>query len=206
MNRLAITLFALTVVGSLALLGMSFWPGLLSDAIFLGILLGTIPLAALLFIVVVVAAIEFARGWRPAPLQPYGRRLLLAVPVIAAATLALLMTHIHCRIAFWSSRSEFEAAAGELVVPVDPDQGYTREALERRFGVYYVDEYGVDARGGIYFRVSTGHDGIGPDQMSYGFARRPNPEGSPFGAARYSLTHLSGDWYLFSASDDWFSD
>ena len=58
MNRLAITLFVLTVVGAIALLGMSFWPGLLSDAIFLGILLGTIPLAALLFIAVVVAAIE----------------------------------------------------------------------------------------------------------------------------------------------------
>jgi hypothetical protein len=206
MNRLAISLFILTAVGSLALLVMSIWPGVLSEAIFIGILVGTLPLATLMFIAVVMASIEFARGWRPGPLKPNGKRLLLAVPLILAAALSLLFTQLPCRIAFWSSRSALDAIAGKLDVTIDPGDSYAREALERRVGVYMVDEYGVDARGGIYFRVSTGPDGIGPDQMSYGFAKRPNAEGSPFGAAHYHLTHLSGDWYLFVASDDWFSD
>ena len=40
--------------------------------------------------------------------------------------------------------------------------------------------------------------------MSYGFAYRPNRQGSPFGAARYGVWRLSGsDWYWFRASDDW---
>ena len=44
--------------------------------------------------------------------------------------------------------------------------------------------------------------GIGPDRIRYGFAYRPNPEGTPFGRARYGLSNMVGDWYCFSASND----
>ena len=76
--------------------------------------------------------------------------------------------------------------------------------LNRRLGFYGVDEYAADPRGGVYFRVYTGGDGIGPDQMSYGFAHKPNSEGSPFGAASYRVHRLGGDWFWFEASDDWY--
>jgi len=71
-------------------------------------------------------------------------------------------------------------------------------------GIYHVDEWASDQRGGVYFRTGTGPDGIGPDTMSYGFVYRPNREGSPFGASHYMVRRLGGDWYWFRASNDWF--
>jgi hypothetical protein len=76
------------------------------------------------------------------------------------------------------------------------------EALERWLGVYFVDRYAADTGGGVYFRAHAAADGIGPDTMSYGFAFRPNPEGTPFGGAGYRYTHVADDWYVFSASND----
>jgi hypothetical protein len=38
--------------------------------------------------------------------------------------------------------------------------------------------------------------------MSYGFAFRPNPKWTPFGSAGYRYTKVAGDWYVFSASND----
>jgi hypothetical protein len=64
-----------------------------------------------------------------------------------------------------------------------------------------VDEYAADPRGGVYFRVETAPDG--PDTISYGFAFKPNPEGSPFGNAHYSRTRLTGEWFSYQASDDY---
>ncbi len=51
-------------------------------------------------------------------------------------------------------------------------------------------------------RTYAGPDGIGPDTMSYGFAFRPNREGTPFGKAGYHLSPMIGDWYCFSASNN----
>ena len=49
-----------------------------------------------------------------------------------------------------------------------------------------------------------GVDGISPDRMSYGFAYKPNAEGTPFGASRYRVFRLGDDWYWFRVSDDWY--
>jgi hypothetical protein len=54
-----------------------------------------------------------------------------------------------------------------------------------------------------FFRTHTGPDGLGPDQTSYGFAFRPNDQGTPFGNAHYQHHHLFGGWYAFAASNDW---
>jgi len=69
-------------------------------------------------------------------------------------------------------------------------------------GVYDVDRYAADPRGGVYFRTHFGVDGIQPDITSSGFAYRPNPEGTPFGSAGYHYSQIDGDWYVFSASTD----
>jgi hypothetical protein len=84
-----------------------------------------------------------------------------------------------------------------------PVEEYDGKQLGKQVGPYHVDRYGADKRGGVYFRTATGPDGIGPDRMSYGFAFRPNGEGTPFGNAHYRRRHLFGDWYVFAASDDW---
>jgi hypothetical protein len=84
-----------------------------------------------------------------------------------------------------------------------PASGYRDKVLGRLLGFYYVDRYGADPRGGVYFRTHSGADGIGPDTMSYGFAFRPNTEGTPFGRAGYCYSHVVGNWYVFSASNDY---
>lgn len=61
----------------------------------------------------------------------------------------------------------------------------------------------VDPRGGSYIRTFIWMDGISPDSISYGFARDPNADGTPFGNARYERQHLMGRWYSFSVSNDW---
>ncbi len=72
-----------------------------------------------------------------------------------------------------------------------------------QLGIYQVDEWAVDPRGGVFFRVNTGGDGLGPDTMSYGFAKHPNSTGTPFGMAKYRTFPLVGDWYWFRASNDY---
>ena len=68
--------------------------------------------------------------------------------------------------------------------------------LDQRIGLYNVDRYSTDPRGGIYFRV-RGED-AGLDLIHYGFVYQPNQQGSPFGQSNYTLEHLTGDWYIFS--------
>ena len=74
--------------------------------------------------------------------------------------------------------------------------------LNRRLGIFQVDEYAADPRGGVYVRVHSGGDGLGPDIMSYGFAYQPNSKGTPFGAAEYQTFAIGRGWYWFRASDD----
>jgi tetratricopeptide (TPR) repeat protein len=51
-------------------------------------------------------------------------------------------------------------------------------------------------------QTHAGADGIGPDTMTHGFDFRPNPKWTPFGSAGYRYTKVAGDWYVFSASND----
>ncbi len=113
-------------------------------------------------------------------------------------TLVLLWLHVPQRIAFAFSSADLHG-----LVDGAPADEYRGEELGRLVGPYRVDRYAADSRGGVFFRTTTGRDGIGPDQMSYGFAFRPNGQGTPFGNAHYGHYHLFGDWYAFAASDDW---
>ena len=97
--------------------------------------------------------------------------------------------------AFGLARPRLEAA-----VSAAPVSGHQGDRLGRFFGPYFVDRYGADPRGGVYFRVMTFSDLF--DTMSGGFAFRPNRDGTPFGAAKYEVFPLGGDWYWFWASDD----
>ncbi len=121
----------------------------------------------------------------------------LSGTAIVFITFAISWLNIPRRIAFYYSKPSFEPFVNSDLVP-------GRETkIGRKLGIWYVDRYAVDSRGGTYFRIGSDMDGIGPDVVSYGLAFNPNKQGSPFGNASYRYSHLTGDWYYFSASDDW---
>ena len=124
------------------------------------------------------------------------RRRTSAVVVLLAAiaTPILLTTQTPRRVVFRNYRPQFEA----LLANAPPAGTRATVNLNANLSIYWVDQWGTDARGGTYFRTLTA---AGPDPRSFGFAYRPNVEGSPFGDAEYELQHLSGEWYSFAASD-----
>ena len=179
----------LSVVGSGILFGLSIFPGLLDQ----------IPdrPSFIMCVVFAVAAGGFAllRLMRPVrPDQP--RRRGSAIVVLVALVLApsFLTAHVPRRAVFRMNQAEFASLLAKA-----PPAGYrSTVGLNEEIFPYWIDQWGTDVRGGIYFRTLVG---IGPDGGSFGFAKLPNMEGSPFGDVGYKLQHLTGDWYSFAASD-----
>jgi hypothetical protein len=186
------TINAITIAGSPTLLILSIWPGYAGGCWMLLVY----PLIALLGLAWLhLSAQRFPRPWgraRPLPL-----RQIMIAPVVVCITYALLKFYVPRRIAFMACADKFDAYVANA-----PVSEYNGQPLARWLGVYRVTQYAADARGGVYFQTGTGPDGIGPDVMSYGFAHRPNRQGTPFGAAHYRVWHLHGDWYWFRGSDD----
>jgi hypothetical protein len=120
------------------------------------------------------------------------------VPAVLAFT-ALFSTW-PTSLALWFSESAFEELASE-----DPStwpRGTGDPAEVRRLGLYAVDAVRRDDRGGLYYR--TGWYSLrspGPI-VSYGFARTPNAEGTPFGARIFHLTPLDDTWSWFEVHGD----
>jgi hypothetical protein len=200
------SLLKTAAVGSIILVLMSAWPGVLDDLAILTIFLYLMTMGGWIVLLLVARSIqkttepglvaddEIGAGKLPGS----QRRRLIGYIVISILSFVLILTGIPMRVAFLLSRSSFEQYAAMATA-----SKHDSEPLERWLGVYFVDRYAADAGGGVYFRTHAGADGIGPDTMSYGFAFRPNPKRTPFGSARYRVTHVTGDWYSFSASDDW---
>jgi len=133
--------------------------------------------------------------WRPTDAQtPWRRTIALVCLANAIVTPVLLTTHWLRRLAFEKHLPQFEA----LLAKAPPAGERAPVNLNADLNIYWVDQWGTDARGGTYFRTLTAP---GADPRSFGFVYRPNAEGSPFGDARYELQHLTGDWYSFAASD-----
>jgi hypothetical protein len=127
------------------------------------------------------------------------RRLVLPASVLAVCAI-LAVSGLPRRVAFWASLRSFRSARESLQRSGDTGG---RLKLNRRIGAWKVDRYAIDPRGGVFFRTGAGFT-LGPDGMHYGFAYRPNPEGSPFGRAGYRLSRMSAHWYSFSVSDDYY--
>ena len=188
---------ALAVVACVVALALSVYPGVLSDVLFLAVLLSLV-IVPVVGIVAVVALILLARKGKLKSMRPRWRLATLVVAIFFCTWL-LLRFYVPRRIAFTASRASFAQ-----LVPQAASSEYAGRALNRRLGAYRVDEYAADPRGGVYFRVHIGVSSIGPDRMSYGFAYRPNTMGTPFGAVRYRVFRLGNEWYWFRASDDWY--
>jgi len=130
--------------------------------------------------------------------RPNARLVVAGVILVVATTILLWFGTLRKGVfSFW--REHFEALVRTAVVTAD---GVGPTGKGEWIGPWYVDAIAADLRGGVYLRTWRGFDVI--DILSYGFAYRPNQEGSPFGAAGYWLYPVAGDWWIFRASSDWF--
>jgi hypothetical protein len=189
-------IFTLTLLGGAGLLTLAVWPGMIQDAVFgFFIVCASVPLLGCWFLLLVGLALRDL-VMRP---EPPARRRWWGVTSagIMFSTLGLLWLHVPQRVAFAFCHAELRG-----LVDGAPVSEFYGVELGRRVGPYDVDRYGADKRGGVFFRTATGPDGLGPDQMSYGFAFRPNGRGTPFGNAKYRQCHLFGAWYAFAVSND----
>ena len=196
MKMAANLVLLLACAASVAAVVLSVYPGILRDVLFVLVLASILwlPLAAIAAVAWLVLMIRSKVRFIDWPWLRYG----LAAAILLS-TFVLVLFYVPRRLAFAYSISDFQALVEQA--PVHESGG---EPLNQRVGVFMVQDYAADPRGGVYFRVYQGGDGIGPDIMSYGFVHQPNREGTPYGAARYGLYHLGSGWYWFRASDDWY--
>ena len=200
-----ILVLKLAALGSILLVLLSVYPGVLNDFGVMAILSFLIVIGGWIVLLIKDRAAE--KAVEPGLLADdeigggeslvHRRRSFIVSIAILILNFDLILNGIPRRVAFVLSRPAFQRYAATA-----PLSEYNGEALGRWLGVYYVDRYAADPRGGVYFRTHAGPDGISPDTMSYGIAYRPNPEGTPFGRAAYRYSHVVGDWYAFSASND----
>ena len=175
-------------------LALSVYPGVLNDILFFALVLSVLASPIIVIVGLITLWLLERRGslWQVAiPRKQVGIALLMLL-----ATFVLLIANVPRRIAFMASRSAFQTVVDKTPSPVGRDT-----LLNRRLGIYMVDEYEGDARGGTYFRVYSSPDSI--DTISFGFCYRPNSEGSPFGASGYRTFRLGDGWYWFRANNDW---
>ncbi|MSR54699.1 MAG: hypothetical protein EXS09_15640 [Gemmataceae bacterium] len=180
-----------TVVGSGLLLGLSFFPGLLEQVPRkYSFAIGGLYIGFALAITLRHLFQARAEGIR--------RQRIAACLVLLSLVLTplVLASHIPRRLLFQQYQGDFEALLPDAPPPADA----STVPLNADFALYWVDHWGSDRRGGVYFRtLATGQKGS--KSGSYGFAHRPNADGSPFGDEDYEIHHLMGDWYTFSSSD-----
>lgn len=181
---------SITIAGGAVLLLLSLWPGF-GVGSWLVLAYPLIFALGLTWLVVVVL------GTRKNLQSLLAARAALVAPIVVCLTYAMLRYYVPRRIAFAACRGQFERH-----LQAAPLSG-ANARLNRRLGIYRVDEFAADPRGGIYFRTGQAGDGLGPDTLRYGFAKKPNRDGTPFGSARYRACRMFGDWYWFQASNDW---
>lgn len=172
------------------LTGMSAYPGLIASTLFdmFGFFF-TIPQLALWLLFVGIRACRELAQQRP-------MRSAYAIQAVLVTVFAfgLIATGIPVRAGFAVSRPALEQLRK---ASADAD---AKAASTGWFGIYRVDRYATDPRGGFFVRTCTGSDMI--DTLSFGFVYRPNPVGTPFGRASYFLSPVSGEWQAFSVSND----
>lgn len=181
-----------------AALALSFYPGHLVDLLKLLVFLALLLSPAFLLLLIVLSVLLFwvaKTGRYRFPAFP--RRHITLAALVLFGTYGLIKFYIPRRIAFAIYRPQFQ----QLVADAPSRDRYFN--LNEWLGIYYVDAYATDSRGGHYFRVYRGVAGFGPDTMSYGFCFNANPEGTPFGNAHYRTYRLGNGWEWFRASDDW---
>ena len=192
--------FIITVL-CVGLLVWQLWPGTLETFAFWLIASSLIWFPILLAICVHVV-FKIIRQYRTNTEQAKLLFFRFAISIlIVLFTLGLLKLRIPLRVSFCLFKSPFDSFLEEQHFKDINTFTGKNTTLNKRFGLWIVDQCAKDLRGGTYFRIGTESDWI--DQLSYGFALNPNRKGTPFGNAGYRRTWIIGDWYFFRVSDDW---
>lgn len=192
--RLAVTLAAVVIsVCYLAALARVASVGPLTHLDFIEhmLLLGACGVAFAAAWIVFVIAILKAGGGEPRRPRTYA----LVYVAVGALVLVAIVGGAPRRVAFAYSRDAFDDLAKSLA-----SSPRVRPTMPLRAGLYSIDEYAVDAQGGMYFRVGSSSL---VDVTSWGYCINPHPKRSPFGGSGYETTPVGGGWYWFEANDDW---
>ena len=197
MKRFATFTLMLSSMASAGLIVLSVWPGSIQNMTYFALFtwIFWFPLVAIAGLVTFVIIIR--KSQRTSHVSSSGIKFFLLAGIIGIISIVVVAFSVPRRIVFPLFSSSFQAH-----VDTAPISSYRGHDLDEQVGVWKVDRYGRDPRGGVYFRTATGPDGLGPDQMSYGFVWKPNQSGSPFGNADYYTARLAGDWYYFKVSND----
>lgn len=186
---LALLSFVLSVV----LLGLSVFPGPLEQ----------LPVAMSRYVggayLLFASLLAMRRLFGPLePGKPRHRGLAIVVLLCLLITPFALLTDTPRWLVFRQHQEDFE----KLLQGAPTPGNHSVVPLNADLSVFWIDQWGTDARGGTYFRTMSGRADGKAERRSFGFAYKPNAEGSPFGDGRYELWHLTGDWYSFTATDD----
>jgi hypothetical protein len=174
---------------------LNIYPGVLEDLLLLGLCFFACFGPAIVIVAIVSLIVMAVKGQLRQIRIPWRR--VGVVFVLVLVTGLLVKFNAPRRVGVSCLGWSFQALVSQA-----PTAKYVGVKLNRLVGLYYVNEYAADERGGVYFRTYSGRDGSGPDTLSSGFAYRPNLKGTPFGAARYKLHPLNAEWYWFQVSDD----
>ncbi len=138
----------------------------------------------------------FRSGWQKVKLKLIRFALALAITFL---TIVLILGDIPQRVAFLPTISSFEQYLEEY-----SHQDSTSMTFNKRLGIWKVDQYIKDLRGGSYFRIGTADKIF--CKVSYGFVYKPNKEGTPFGNTLYKLGQITKDWFYFEVTEEYCSD
>lgn len=173
---------------------ISVYPGALQQLLFVLVLLGIVGVPLWLIGFVILLFARRRKGLNQGDFFP--KRYVPVTVVVLVLTYAVLKYYVPRRIVFAMHRPSFAAH-----VAAAPESEWSGEPLDEQIGIYHVDEYAKDPRGGVYFRTGTTTNMI--NIVSWGYVYKPNDEGSPFGNAYYRVHPLGDGWYWFVADDDW---
>jgi hypothetical protein len=157
MVRQSPMIFGTAILLGTGLIAASVYPGHAAHlALFLAIL--SAPFVAALMLG------SFAYGFRRDQHRAIEALGQFALPVSVLALCAILaVSGLPRRVAFWASLRSFRSAFESLQQAGDTGG---RLKLNRRIGAWRVDRYGIDPRGGMFFRTGAGFT-LGPDGMHY---------------------------------------
>ncbi|MEO1144293.1 MAG: hypothetical protein AAFY26_01640 [Cyanobacteria bacterium J06638_22] len=140
----------------------------------------------------------------PTMLRKVLRWLWILDGCIIGLTIVLLSANIPLKWAFSQVEPSFSDLAAQASAPG------AIAFVDSQFRSYVISEMVQSEAGGIYLRLHPPAFFVS-DRTIYGFAKRPNPNGSPFGGGdenhrNYEIHPIQGDWYWFQdnfGTDDW---
>lgn len=104
------------------------------------------------------------------------------------------------RVGFSMSQKQLDQIAKQVLTESTPNGKFEPP---KKAGVYEILAYSIDANSGTVYLVTTyENDGLGPDTCTSGFVYKPVATESPYGRKYYDPLPMSGDWFQFSASND----